>query len=354
MTRNRTSEAASAAYVDESGTGSRPRRAALVTWLVAIVVVALVATAGVIGWREYKRVVEARALLSQATALLQSAEDNLVIVDAAVRADVSSEIATSSLEASALVGSVRMDALAAASLIASALPDLPEDEVARAQALKEGAEARAEMMLQAPAILDADYKAARSIGLADDAVAEITAAEDLIAQAAAEFNKHTAAGVKQSNAYTVQAETKLKAAESLLTSATAAFPEADFAAFSAYVQAKLQLCTLAKEIDTLWLSGKIAESNAKLTAYNKRDAEVVAMAKALPSSVRDPIADAYEAATAEARAAYFAARDLAREADARANGAAAGDSVDATGSADTSTNASGDATPSGSTTGTGQ
>lgn len=338
MNRNRTSEAVSAAYVEEGGKSGRSRRAALVTWLVAIVVVALVATAGVIGWREYQRVVEARALVSQATALLQSAEDNLVIVDEAVRTEVSSEIATSSLEASALVGSVRTDALAAASLIASALADLPEDEVARAQALKEGAEARAEMMLQAPTILDADYKAARSIGLADDAVAEITAGEDLIAKAAAEFNRHTAAGVKQSDAYTVQAETKLKAAESLLASATAAFPEADFSAFTAYVQAKLQLCTMAKEIDTLWLSGKIAESNAKLAAYNKRDAEVVAMAKALPSSVRDPIANAYEAATAEARAAYFAARELAREADARANGAAPADvgSGDATGSTEAS------------------
>lgn len=352
MKRHRTSEAVLAAHVEAGGRIGHSRHAALVTWLVAIVAVALVATAGVIGWREYQVIVEARALVSQATALLQSAEDDLVIVDEAVRTEVSSEIATSSLEASALVGSVRADALAAASLIASALADLPEDEVAHAQALKEGAEARAEMMLQAPTILDAGYKAARSIGLADDAVAEITAAEDLIAQAAAEFNKHTAAGVKQSDAYTVQAETRLKASESLLTSATAAFPEADFSAFTAYVQAKLQLCTMAKEIDALWLSGKIAESNAKLTAYNKRDAEVVAMAKALPSSVRGPIADAYESATAEARAAYFVARELAREADARANGAAAGDSVDATGSVDAST--SGDATPSGATTGTGR
>lgn len=299
------------ADAERSEQGSRP-----IVILIVVVVVMLVAAVGIVSWQKYQRIVEARDCVAQAVELLQSAEDDIVIVDEAVRADVSSEIATSSLEASALVEEARADALAAASLIASALPELPEDEIAHARALKASAEARAEMMLYAPPILEANVKAARAIPPADDAISAITSAEDLIAKAATEFNKHTATGVKQSSTYLGQAETNLRAAESLLASAAAAFPEADFSAFVEYVKAKQELVASAQEIDALWLAGKITESNAKLAAYNKRDTEIAEMAKKLPESVRDPIADAYEALTQQAREAYFSARERALEADA--------------------------------------
>jgi hypothetical protein len=205
-------------------------------------------------------------------------------------------------------------ALEAAAIIDDVMAGLPEEKTALAEAIKESAQARAEMMEIAPAILEADLQVAAAIPYADQAVAEIKAAEDLSAQAVAEFNKHTAASVKASDDLSIQAEGKLQAAQSLLASATASFPGADFSAFTGYVEAKLTLIALAKEIDALWIAGDIAGSNTKLDAYNARDAEIVAMAQALPASVRDPIANAYNAATAEPSKQYFEARERARSA----------------------------------------
>lgn len=299
-----------------AGAPSTPsgRRVKPVVWAVSAIVIVVLAAAGVVAFRHYERIGAARDLITRAESALQGVEDELVLVDAAVQADVSSEIATSSAEASAVVGAVREQAQLASSLAASAVADLPEADLAYAAALKESADARVEMMAHAPVILDADYRAAKAIALVDAAVADITAAETMTAQAAAEFNKHTAASVKASSQYTTQAEERFKAARNNFASASAILPEADFDAFVAYLDAKLALAASAKEIDALWLAGKIEESNTKLTAYNKRDAEVVAMAKALPSSVRDPIANAYETITAEARTAYFEARERARAA----------------------------------------
>lgn len=264
-----------------------------------------------------ERVNDARDEVESAARLLDVAEDDLLIVDTAVQADVSSEIATQSAEALALVSSVATELAGVTGMIERAMPDLPETDAALAQALLESAQARTSMMAEAPAILEADIKAAHAIALADQALEELKAAETFSAQAATEFNKHTQAGVRASNDASVKAEGRLAAARSLLASATVEFPEADYTAFTAYIDAKVALVVISKEIDQLWLAGKIEESNKRLAAFNARDAEVVAMAKALPGSMRDPIADAYKAVTEEAVSRYFAAREKARAAGER-------------------------------------
>lgn len=270
------------------------------------------AVVGVYTYQEYDRARDASGALSRASTTLESAEDDLLIVDNAVQTGIASVTATQALDASALAGDVRARAIEASDIIGEALADLSDEQRELAEALRESADARAEMMEIAPIILEADAAAATAMAAADQALAEIKAAEELSVQASAEFNKHTADAVRASDALTVQAEAKLNSAAALLAEATAAFPGADFAPFKQYIDAKLGLTALAKEIDALWLAGDIAGSNTKLAAYNQRDAEVVAMAQTLPASVRDPIANAYEAATAEALDAYFEARERAR------------------------------------------
>jgi hypothetical protein len=296
---------------------SEPRQPIAVR--IALIVAALVIFAGVtlaitFGLQALNRARNAEAHLNAAMRLLDSAEDDLTTVDEAVRAEITSEVATQSAEAMPLVETTRADALAASALIEEAMPDLKEDQRPLAEAVKESADARVAMMTEAPTILEADVKAANAMVPADQSVVEIKAAEDLVAKAVASFNKHTKAGVRQSTAYSTEAEGHLNTAKSLLTTATATFPDADFSAFTAYVDAKLGLISMSKEIDALWLAGNVEASNKKLDAYNKRDAEVLAMAKALPASVRDPIANAYNALTAEANDRYFAARERARAA----------------------------------------
>lgn len=291
--------------------------ASVLGWaLSALAVIALIAS-GWYAWSSYDRVRRSESELARAAALLEEAEDSLLLVDAAVQTEIGATVASSTVEAIDLAASVRDDAQEASDIVDEVLDILPEDRVAYAQALKDSADARVEMMELAPEILEADVRAATAIQYADQALAEIKASEDLSAQAVAEFNKHTADGVRASDALSVQAEGKLQAAQSLITSATASFEGADFSAFSSYVEAKLSLIALAKEIDAVWLAGDIAGSNAKLDTYNQRDAEVVAMAQALPASIRDPIANAYNTQTADATKRYFEARERARKAGER-------------------------------------
>ncbi|MBN1193367.1 MAG: hypothetical protein JXA36_06730 [Coriobacteriia bacterium] len=319
MSQTVDSESNEAVETAPQGPEARPRRPVVrvVGWTLALVALVGLVTAGVIGLRSMNRVRNAEDAIASASTLLEGAEEDLLIVDEAVQVEISSTVATQSVEAAELAVTVREDALAASEILADAMADLPEEIVPLAQALKESADARAEMMEIAPVILEADRQAAEAIPYADQAVIEIKGAEELSTQAVAEFNKHTSAGVKASGDYLAQAEAKLGVAQSLLTSATASFPGADYAAFGSYVEAKVGLIAMAKEIDALWLAGKVAESNTKLDAYNQRDAEIVVMAQALPASVRDPIADAYTAATTDASARYFEARERARAAGER-------------------------------------
>jgi len=261
-----------------------------------------------------ERVRTARDAVGSAGRLLDVVEEDVLVVDAAVQADITSEIATQSAEAIELTGSITERLITAREMIEESLPDLPEEDAPMAEALLASIDAREEMMAEAPVILEANMKAARAIPFADRALEQMKVAEELVVEAAAEFNKHTEAGVRASSAASAKAEERLTDARSLLTSATAEFPEADHSAFLGYVDAKLELVRLSKTIDQLWLDGKIEESNKQLDAYNKRDAEIVAMAKALPESVRDPIADAYDSITSEAVARYFEARSRARTA----------------------------------------
>lgn len=294
---------------------ARSRRpVGILGWVLSVVAVMALVASGWYAWSSYDRVRRSESELARAAALLEDAEADLVLVDDAVQVEISATVASATVEAVDLAASVAGDAREASEIIDGVLDILPEDRVAYAQALKDSADARVEMMELAPEILEADIRAATAIQYADQAVAEIKASEDLSAQAVAEFNKHTADGVRASDALSVQAEGKLQAAQSLITSATASFPGADFSAFTGYVDAKLSLIALAKEIDAVWLAGDIAGSNAKLDTYNQRDAEVVAMAQTLPASVRDPIANAYNAETADMSTRYFDARERARKA----------------------------------------
>lgn len=273
------------------------RRSRWMRWLIAGVLVAAATGGGMYAWGEFSKVRTAESELTRASAILENVESDLLAVDEAVQVEIEAAEPTQTVEASELAGTVRERALDAARVVDDVMAGLPEEKIALAEAIKESALARAEMMEIAPAILTADGQAATAIPYADQAVAEIKAAEDLSAQAVVEFNKHTAASVKASDDLSIQAEGKLQAAQSLLASATASFPGADFSSFTGYVEAKISLIALAKEIDALWLAGNIAGSNTKLEAYNARDAEIVAMAQTLPASVRDPIANAYNAVT---------------------------------------------------------
>ncbi len=118
---------------------------------------------GVYGFMRFDRVRVAQAKLDEATALLDRAEPDLLVVDDACQAGIASDIATRAAEALTLVDTVSRDTTEAVSLLESAMTGLPEDLLPLAAALREGAAARYGMMVEAPAILSADIEAAAAI-----------------------------------------------------------------------------------------------------------------------------------------------------------------------------------------------
>lgn len=300
--------------VSPSATPGTARSRRALPWVLAALAILALLAAGCFGYRALTRARNAQDALARASAKLESAEGDLLKVDGALQVEISSTVATQAADAARLAEKVRAQAQDASDIIAEALPLLPQKSLPLANALKASADSRVRMMEIAPKILEIDRKAALALAPADVAVTEIKAAEALSARAVVEFNRHTAAGVKASDAFSAQAEARLKAAQAALASAASAYPDADFSAFTNYVGAKIGLIQQAKAIDAAWLSGDVKGSNTKLTAYNKRDAEIVAMAKSLPASVRDPVATAYEAATRDLSKQYFEARAEASKA----------------------------------------
>ncbi len=293
---------------------TRPRRRWVATVVLGAIVVAALAYGAWYAYREVERSRDIEARFTAARDRLAALEADLLLVDAAVQEGLSSASETATADALDRAGVVAEGAREVSATIAGLMSDLPDEQVPLANALKASAAARAEMMDEAPLVLETDLKAAAAIVAADAALAEIKAADESIAKASTEFNRHVKAGVEASTAHSSQAELHLNAAKSAFTTATAAFPEADFSSFVGYVDAKLALVAEAKAIDALWLAGKLAESNTRLDAYNTKEAAIVEMAKALPESVRDPIADAYESVTSGAIARYYEARERARAA----------------------------------------
>jgi hypothetical protein len=286
-------------------------------WLTAITIVVIVVALAGLGYLGYQfeRGRRAEAKLDTAADLLASVEDDVLAIDAVAQAEITSELATAAADAIGLVEATKATIAEAAAVVEEARPDLPDDALGLADALEQAASSRVEMLIVVPQVLEADLGVASALGPADEAWALVAEAEAFAQRASAEFNRHTAAGVKASTENSTKAQDKLTAAASALATATASFPPADLTPFTEYVAAKAALLKSSKEIDALWLAGKIENANAKLDAYNKQDQAVVALAKKLPTSPRTVIADAYDAATASALERYFAARDSARAAD---------------------------------------
>lgn len=108
----------------------------------------------------------------------------------------------------------------------------------------------------------------------------------------------------------------LQQATDLLVQAGAVFEEANFSTVSNYVTLKAESVVLAIEADQAVLGGNLEAVNTKNAEFGLKDAEVVDAATKIPSDPLSLIADAYDNATADARALYDSARANAAEADA--------------------------------------
>lgn len=284
-------------------------------WLGLVVALAVLAAIGWFGYRGATARNRAVADLAEATTRLEAADAVVVQIDEVVRAQVDEATGAKARDANDKLPQAKTDLAAALDLIDTARPDLPDNQLTRADALKASSEARVAMLEQAGPILEANISAAEALTPATEGWTLLSDAEKLADQAVVEYNKLSKDSVAKSQTLTTQAETKLKDARTKFDTADKAFPDAKLVVYVNYIDEKLALLALSKKADVAFTSGNNAQANEYSNQYNAKDKQVVELAKKLPASPSKAIADAYDKAAGDATTAYFKARDAATKAD---------------------------------------
>ncbi len=300
---------------DDSPAKARKRSRRVLLIAVLVLLVGALAVGGWFAWQQIDTRNRALSEVDKATTLIENADVVVLEVDEIVRAEITSEVGAQASEIQTRVPDAVADLDAAAALLNGAMGDLREEDTPRAEALRDAALARSEMLASADPILEANAYAAAALTPALAGWDAVLEGEKLLDDAVVEYNKLTDAAVKKSRDITVQAEQKLQSAEDLFSEAATAFPEADFAPYQKYIDGKQQLVTLSKQADNAFLKGDKAKANDLSDTYNAQDKKMVEQGKALPGTPAEVIADAYERVAGEATAAYFEARDRATVAD---------------------------------------
>lgn len=301
----------------------RPRRArgagrdrSRTIWIaVAAVGIAALVVFGFVGWGVFQDRLEAARNLDEARALIEDADAVVVAVDRVVREEVTPALASEARAADDRIPGATESLKEAASLIGRGDSKRTKDERELAALLRTAAEARIDMLAQAPAILALTTKAAGALDPAVEGWEAVLAADKLSDQAVVAYNKLTKAGVQESSKLNKQAADKLEVARSAFSKAEAAFPEAPFESYLAYVDTRIRLNKLSQQSDQAWLKGDVAGANSVANQYNVLDKQAVDEAKKLPPSPEQAVATAYENAAGSATDAYYAARDAATQAD---------------------------------------
>ncbi|MDY0088120.1 MAG: hypothetical protein RBS78_06210 [Coriobacteriia bacterium] len=313
------SSAAAAATPAPDTPGSGRRRNTATGVIVAIALVAITAL-GVAGWVYYKNTTTQRAAveqLGQATALVKSADEVVLALDAIVQSEIASVTATQVAEVKDAVPSTVDELKEAIEIIDGCAADLPSGETAYSRALRDAAAARLGMLEEAGPILDGNGKMLAALGPATEAWTLMDQGTELSREAVVQYNKLTKESITQSTALTEQAIAKISEAKDLFSKAATAFPEADLGQFTKNSDQRIAALSISKQANEAHLAGKIAEANALGDKFNAAERDLAAKAAKLPASPKIPIAAAYDELVGEASTRYFQARAQAAEADAR-------------------------------------
>ncbi len=299
----------------------RPRTALRIA--LVLVAIAIVAGAAFVAVGQFSRTSSARSDLDRAIEKLSAAEPAILQVDNAVRSEITSSVVPAATDAVAAARTATAQLDEALALLDKAAPGLGNGDAQLASAVRQAVTTRKSMLTEAGTVLAADVRAGAVVDAAHDAWTLAAEAGTLTVNAAAEYNKHTKAGVEASTKLSNEATAKLTSARSMLETVSAGFAEADMSPYTSYIDARLKLLDSSRKIDSTWLAGKVADANTLLDAYNAEEKKVVAQATALTTTPAGALADAYGVLTKDAISRYFNARDAARAADELVKAAAA-------------------------------
>ena len=296
-----------------------PKKKRFTVWVWILFVVAMLLAAGgaLYGYQLVLDRSAATENLDEATALVEKADEVVLEVDDIILTPIDPAVGERAAAALETTTQATADLEEAIRLIDEAMPDLPDEEIDRAQALRDSAEARVAMLTLATPILQANVKAAEAMTPAMEGWDLLLEAEELSDQAVTEYNKLTKDAVRKSKTLTESSQKKTTEAKAKFEAAAVAYPEAEFTPYIEYCDAKLAALAISIKADDAYLADKPEEANKLSDDYNKADKALVEQAKGLPDSPADVISEAYEAEAGETTEVYFVARERATEADDR-------------------------------------
>jgi hypothetical protein len=283
--------------------------------VIAVVAVLAIALLGMVGYRMVSSQMGAAKQLDAAAVLVEEADSIVVQVDSVVRSDVTTGLAQTANTAAARVPEAQWQLKDALDLIGTAQKRGSARDKERADLLASAAQARLDMLEQAPVILTLNAKSSDTLPLARTGWEAVLAADKTSDSAVAAYNRLTKSGVTQSSKLNKRAAGELARAREQFVKAEALFPEAAFESYVAYIDTRITLNQLSQQSDAAWLKKDTRAANEIISRYNSLDQTGISQARALPASPEQAIADAYEKAAQAATNSYYEARDAATAAD---------------------------------------
>lgn len=283
---------------------------------VTVIVVIVFAASAYIGTKAISRRFDGARKLDRAQQLVKAADTVVIDVDDVVRGQLGPDLAAKATAVNAQVPEARRSLEEAIRLIDAAYGGVTENEQEAANLLRAAAEARLAMLEPASPILVANAKAGQAIEPAKAGWVLVLQAEKLADEAVVEYNRLTKEGVTKASELSTQAADALRNARAYMSEAATAFPEADFQRYLTFIDGKIALLQLSAKSNAAWLAGKPAEANSYIKQYNTQEQGVIAIAKTLPTTPSEAVAEAYDREVTEASKTYFEARKAATKADA--------------------------------------
>jgi len=258
----------------------------------AIIAAAVIAgIMGFMGYRTFNERLESARSIDAATGLIEQADVIVVQVDTVVRSEVTSTLAESARVAAAQVPDATSKLERAITMLEQSTQSITLDDEKRANRLLAAAEARRDMMEQAPTILRLNRAASEALVPAREGWDALIAADQKSDRAVGEYNRLTKAGVKESRRLNREVAGELAAAREKLALAEQLFPEAPFDQYLAYVDLRISLNRLSQQSDAAWLADDLKRANSIISTYNTQDASAIARAKALPETPEKTVLD---------------------------------------------------------------
>lgn len=292
---------------------ARERR---IWWTLVAIGAAIMIGIMVLIWPLIRGRLDAAKNLDTATVIISQSATDLDLIARTVQTDPSAETSSVIADVQRKIPAVREEAARGVALVNAGFDRLTDDEQRRATLTREALVARVAMLDAAAPIVSAEGSASVAAPVAVDAWNLAVRASLTEKAAVSAYDLKTPAGLNQASALASQAMELFAEAQTKFAHAASAYPAAGLDVYSAYAKARIEQLMMLNRAIGARRSGNVTQANAIVVTYNAAQERNAAIAKALPPTPAQAIADAFKVEVAAKMAAFEKAKSEADAADA--------------------------------------